>query len=175
VARTVQLGTPEPARHPLVVTADPDLLDDVLRIAADVGVLVDVATDPAAARAWYGPAPLVLLGIDAAPACARARLGRRPSVVLVGRYEGDGPPDWSVADELGVEHLVALPAGEGWLTGRLRKLHEGSPFLCQEVNGAKRWLRQLAPPGWPCESPHAAQDRDTGQPSRRPGKRSVPQ
>src|SRR5207248_6701474 len=24
------------------------------------------------------------------------------------------------------------------------ELHEGSPFLCQEVNGAKRWLRQLA-------------------------------
>jgi secretion/DNA translocation related CpaE-like protein len=127
VARTVQLGTSEPARHPLVVTADSDLLDDLLRIAADVGVLVDVAADPAAARTWYGPAPLVLLGIDAAPACARARLGRRPAVLLVGRYDGDGPPDWTLADELGAEHLVALPAGEGWLTGRLKKLSEGAP------------------------------------------------
>ena len=56
-ARTVQLGASEPARHPLLVTADPDLLDDVLRIAAEIGVLVDVAPDPAAARRWYASAP----------------------------------------------------------------------------------------------------------------------
>ena len=126
-ARTVQLGTSEPARHPLVVTADPELLDDVLRIAADVGVLVDVAPDPAAARPWYGPAPLVLVGIDAAPDCVRARLGRRPAVVLVGRHDDAGPPDWTVADELGVEHLVTLPIGEEWLAGRLRRLSDGAP------------------------------------------------
>jgi secretion/DNA translocation related CpaE-like protein len=109
------------------VTADPDLLDDVLRIAADVGVLVDVAPDPAAARPWYGPAPLVLLGVDAAPDCVRAHLGRRPSVLLVGRHQDPGPPDWTVADDLGAEHLVALPAGETWLAGRLRQLLAGAP------------------------------------------------
>ena len=127
MARTVQLGTSESARHPLLVTADPELLDEVLRIAADVGVLVDVAPDPAAARAWYRGAPLVLVGIDLAPACARAQLGSRPAVLLVGRHEQAGPPDWTVADDLGAEHLVALPAGEGWLAGRLRKLSDGAP------------------------------------------------
>src|SRR5436190_19613638 len=111
-ARTVQLGASEPASHPLVVTSDPDLLDDILRIAADSGGLVDVAPDPAAARPWYSRAPLVVIGIDVAAACVRAQLGRRPSVVLVGRYDDAGPPDWSVADALGAEHLVALPAGE---------------------------------------------------------------
>jgi secretion/DNA translocation related CpaE-like protein len=126
-ARTVQLAAAEPARHPLVVTADPDLLDDVLRVSAEVGVLVDVAPDPAAARPWYASAPLVLVGIDAAAACVRARMGRRPSLILVGRYDDAGPPDWSAADQLGVEHVVALPTGEPWLLERLRRLTESSP------------------------------------------------
>ena len=126
-ARTVQLGASEPARHPLLVTADPDLLDDVLRIAAEIGVLVDVAPDPAAARRWYASAPLVLVGVDSAPACVRARLARRPSVVLLGRYAEPGAPDWPVADELGVEHLVTLPAGERWLSDRLRGLNQAAP------------------------------------------------
>src|SRR5713226_1122421 len=47
------------------------------------------------------------------------------------------------------------------------ELHEDWPFLCHGFNGAKDWLRQLAPPGWPCESPHAAQDRDNAPPFRR--------
>jgi len=126
-ARTVQLGASEPARHPLLVTADPDLLDDVLRVAAEIGVLIDVAPDPAAARRWYGAAPLVLVGIDLAAARGRARLAHRPAVVLVGRYAEPGPPDWAAADDLGVEHIVALPAGEPWLSERLRALTSSAP------------------------------------------------
>jgi len=126
-ARTVQLGASEPTSHPLLVTADPDLLEEVLRIAADVGVLVDVAPDPAAARPWYTRAPLVIVGIDVASLCVQARLGRRPSLVLVGRYDDAGPPDWSVADALGAEHLVALPAGEHWLSERIQRLAEAAP------------------------------------------------
>jgi secretion/DNA translocation related CpaE-like protein len=125
-ARTVQLGASEPARRPLLVTADTDVLDDVLRISAEIGVILDVAPDPAAARRWYPSAPLVLIGVDAAEACVRARLGRRPSVVLVGRYADAGPPDWPVAEELGVEHLVTLPIGESWLSDRLRALNSSS-------------------------------------------------
>ncbi|HKT05991.1 MAG TPA: hypothetical protein VJT31_41320, partial [Rugosimonospora sp.] len=60
---------PPRVRRPLIVTADAELLDDLLRVAARVGVLVDVAPDPAAARRWYPRAPLVLIGIDAAPGC----------------------------------------------------------------------------------------------------------
>lgn len=126
-ARTVQLGASEPTSRPLLVTADPDLLEEVLRIAADVGVLVDVAPDPAAARPWYSRAPLVIVGIDVASLCVQARLGRHPSLVLVGHYDDTGPPDWSVADALGAEHLVALPAGEHWLNERIRRLAEAAP------------------------------------------------
>src|SRR4030095_3775695 len=63
------------------------------------------------------------------------------------------------------------------------ELHEGSTFRGKAFNDVKHWLSALAlpvqpcelvPPEWPCESPHAAQDRDSGQPFRRPGKRSGP-
>jgi secretion/DNA translocation related CpaE-like protein len=122
VARTRQATAPPGRQRPLVVTADPDLLDELLRIAAEAGVLVDVAPDPAAARPWYPGAPLVLIGIDKAPGCLRARLPRRRGVVLVGRHEADGPPDWAVAGDLGVEHVAALPAAEPWLARRLTGL-----------------------------------------------------
>lgn len=101
------------------MTSDPDLLDDLLRLAADASVPVDVAPDPPGARRRYPAAPLVCVGIDAAPACVRAGLPKRPGVVLVGRHETDDPPQWGVADELGVEFVATLPAGEPWLVQRL--------------------------------------------------------
>src|SRR5437773_7823698 len=73
------------------------------------------------------------------------------------------------------------------------ELHEVSTCRGKAFNGAEHWLRrlvplaqpcELAPPAWVfrpvlvgslCEFPHAAQDRDTGQPFRLPWKRSVPQ
>jgi hypothetical protein len=42
-------------RLPLVVTADEDLLDHLLRLAAAAGTEVDVAADPAAARPGTRP------------------------------------------------------------------------------------------------------------------------
>ena len=105
--------------RPLLVTADADLLDDLIRIAASVDVLLDVAADVPSARPWYGSAPLVLVGVDLAPGCARAGLRRHRDVVVVGQFTGDGPPDWSIADELRAEHIAALPAAEPWLARRL--------------------------------------------------------
>jgi CobQ/CobB/MinD/ParA nucleotide binding domain len=69
--------------HPLFVTADPDLLDDLLRLAFDAGVTPDVAADPAGARRWYPEAVRVYVGADMALACARAGLPRRTGVVVV--------------------------------------------------------------------------------------------
>lgn len=105
--------------RPLLVSADGHLLDELVRIAASVDVLLDVAPDVSAARLRYDSAPLVLIGIDLAPACLRAGLRRSRDVALVGRYEGQGPPDWAVADGLGVEHIAALPAAEPWLARQL--------------------------------------------------------
>jgi hypothetical protein len=66
-------------RLPLVLTGDPDLLDDLLRLAAAGGSEVDVAPDPAAARPRYSVAPLVVIGLGcrAGPAWS-SRPTRRP-------------------------------------------------------------------------------------------------
>lgn len=105
------------ARRPLVVTTDPVLLDDLLRLAAAGGAEVEVAPDPAAARPRWNGAPLVTVGADQAAACLRARLPRRPRVVLVGRAGQDDPP-WNLAELLGAEHVAMLPAAEPWLVDR---------------------------------------------------------
>ncbi|MEV4620949.1 septum site-determining protein Ssd [Asanoa sp. NPDC049573] len=107
-------------RLPLVVTADADLLDELLRIAAAAGTEVDVAADPAGARPRWSRAPLVLVGQDQAAPCLRARLPRGRQVVLVGR----GPaPGWELAEPLGAEYVLQLPEAEQWL---LRRLGVGS-------------------------------------------------
>lgn len=111
-------------RRPLAVTADPDLLDELLRLAAAGGIELDVAADPVAARPRFAAAPLVLLGIDLAQRCHRAGLPRRPSVVLIGRSSELTDP-WELADAMGAAHVAALPAAEPWLIDRFIDLATG--------------------------------------------------
>ncbi|MBG0565247.1 septum site-determining protein Ssd [Actinoplanes aureus] len=103
------------------MTADPDLLDDLLRLAAAGGAEIDVASDPSAARARYSGAPLVLIGADQTAACLRARLPRRPRVIVVGRDEAVASA-WDISQLLGAEHVAVLPTAEPWVvdqfTGR---------------------------------------------------------
>ncbi|RIV36184.1 septum site-determining protein Ssd [Micromonospora radicis] len=110
-------SVPSHRRPPLVVTADGELLDDLLRLAAAGSVEVEVAADPAAARTRWQPAPLVVVGSDQAQPCLRARLPRRPRLILVGRL-GDVESGWQMADLLGAEHVAVLPAAEPWLVDR---------------------------------------------------------
>jgi len=100
----------------LVVTADPDALDELVRLAATAGTEVEVAADPTAARRSWSSAPLVVLGADVVDACARARLPRRPGVVLLGR-DLDDAGVWQQAVAVGAEHVVFLPEAEDWLAG----------------------------------------------------------
>jgi secretion/DNA translocation related CpaE-like protein len=111
------LATSAPRRLPLVVTSDDGVLDELLRLAAAGGTEVDVAPDPAAARARWSAAPLVLLGVDQAQSSLRARFPRRPGVVLVGR-EGVPESAWHIAELLGAQHVAVLPAAEPWLVDR---------------------------------------------------------
>ncbi|SCG40609.1 helicase/secretion neighborhood CpaE-like protein [Micromonospora siamensis] len=108
---------PARPRLPLLVTSDGDLLDELLRLAAAGGAEVELAADPAAARARWLPAPLVLVGSDQAQACLRARLPHRPGTVLVGRA-GQLDPRWEIAELIGAEHVATLPAAEPWLVDR---------------------------------------------------------
>ena len=101
-------------RLPLVVTADPDLLDDLLRLAAAGGAEVTVAADPVAARSRWAAAPLVLIGADQVGACVRARLPRHRRAVVVARREWPPGID-AAAERLGSMHVCVLPDGETWL------------------------------------------------------------
>lgn len=110
-------------QSPLIITSDPVLLEDLLRLTTDVGLIADVAPDPAAARNWYDRAALVLIGIDMADPCARANLRRRSGVILVGHLaEGAASSDWSIADRLCATHVAMLPAAESWLSEQIASI-----------------------------------------------------
>ena len=119
--------TPEDpaAVRPLLVTADPAVLDELLRVAATAGVEVDVARDGVAARSRWATAAVVVVGQDAAASCARSRLARRPRVVLLGD-DLDDAGVWQLAVEVGAEHVAFLPDGEDWLVASLVDAAEGT-------------------------------------------------
>jgi secretion/DNA translocation related CpaE-like protein len=117
--RSADIAQEAPMRRPLLVTADQELLDDLLRLAAAGDTEVDVAADPAAARARFPNAPLVVVGSDQVEACVRARLPRRPRVLVVGRQSAVDASTWRLAEPLGAEHVAVLPAAESWLIEHL--------------------------------------------------------
>ena len=110
--------------RPLLVTADPDVLDDVLRLAAASCVEVEVVPDAVGARAPWATAPLVLVGADVAEMLDRARLRRRAGVVVVG-LDRDDAAVWQRAVAVGAEHVAVLPDAEPWLLARLADSRDG--------------------------------------------------
>ncbi|MGZ4593310.1 MAG: septum site-determining protein Ssd [Kineosporiaceae bacterium] len=113
-----------PVRRPLLVTADGELLDDLLRLCGAAGVEPDVAHDEAVARQTWSDAPLVVVGCDLAPRLVRARAVRRTGVVLVG-LDLDDAGVWDVAVELGADTVVFLPDAQAWLVDRLGEAGDG--------------------------------------------------
>lgn len=118
--------------RPLLVTEDPVVLDDVLRLAAAADIEVEVAHAAAHARQSWMSAPLVLIGSDLADDVARGRPYRRGGVLLF----GDDPDDteiWRQAVGLGAEHVVFLPDSESWLVDRLADAAEGDEAAAHTV------------------------------------------
>ena len=113
-----------PAPRALVVTADPDVLDDLLRLAATAGTELDVAPDAGAARRSWSAAPLVVVGPDASDGCARLGLPRRSGVVLIG-VDLDDAGVWQRAVSVGAERVAFLPDAERWLSDRFADAAEG--------------------------------------------------
>ena len=115
---------PGPAARALVVTADPDVLDDLLRLAATAGTELEVAPDAGAARRSWSTAPFVVVGPDAGDDCARLGLPRRAGVVLLGVDLDDGGI-WQRAVSVGAERVAFLPDAERWLSDRFADAAEG--------------------------------------------------
>ena len=99
--------------RPLLVTDDPLLLDEVLRIAGSVRVDVEVATDAVAARAGWYSAPIVVVGIGLADECAQV-LPPRGDLILVDLLDRVDSPE-ALETRLSVHHLALLPEGGEWL------------------------------------------------------------
>ncbi|OAA27054.1 helicase/secretion neighborhood CpaE-like protein [Frankia sp. EI5c] len=109
-----------PRGRPLVVTDSPDLLDDLLRLAAAAGAAVTVVPTARAATRYWDKAPLVVVGVDRAAACVAADLPARSDIVLVGT-DVDDRRTWSLALLINAEHVVFLPAAETWLVNLLSR------------------------------------------------------
>lgn len=105
---------PAGVADPLLVTSEPGLLEELLRLCAAAEISPVVAADPAALRRAWPKASVVLLGVDLAGAARQ--LPRRPGVVVVG---SDGDSLWRLAADVGADHVAVLPSAAGWLAGVL--------------------------------------------------------
>ncbi len=116
--------TPRPT-DPLVVSRDPDLLDDLLRLSAVAAASLDVTVDAGLLRRSWSRAPWVLVAEEMAPWLAALDLPRRTDVVLVGRAP-ESPSLWRQAVSIRADHVVVLPDAQDWLVERFCSSADGS-------------------------------------------------
>ena len=110
-------GRSQDTPRAVVVTADEELLDQVLAVGAAAGVEFEVLSDAGAARSLWAVASAVVVGVDQAAAVAQMLLPRRAEAYVVGLDDArDLVHAWSVP--LGAA-VVLLPSGVSWLTGAI--------------------------------------------------------
>jgi secretion/DNA translocation related CpaE-like protein len=102
----------------LIVSADAELLDDLLRLAAAADVEARVASDAVRARSAWRDAALVVAGPDLSAELAGCAPPRRPGVILA-----TSSPDidgvYRLAVEIGAQDVAPLPDAEAWLVERM--------------------------------------------------------
>lgn len=134
----------ETSPRPLFLITDPVLLDQLLHIAASVGVEPELAPDAAGALRAWSKASLVVLDEAAGAQCVRMHPPRRGRVVLLSAASsltrGSAPPGettWQLAAELDVDHVVELPVGASWLSERLASATHGPAGVVVGVVGGR--------------------------------------
>ncbi len=108
---------------PLLATADGQLRDELLRLAAAAGVAPDVADQPAAVLHAWARAPVVLVGADLAADLAELAPDRRAGVHVLS-WGATGDDVFRAAVAIGAENVVGLPRSEGWVVETLTDLGE---------------------------------------------------
>ncbi|GHG60688.1 septum site-determining protein Ssd [Streptomyces griseocarneus] len=122
--------------RPLIVTADEELLDDLLRLCAAAGAVPEVAHGAPPRTGGWENAPLILVGDDCATGLGG--VARREGVVLVGA-DLDDSGVWRRAVGIGAQNVALLPDGESWLVDRIADAVEGvgRPALTVGVIGGR--------------------------------------
>lgn len=115
-----------------MITEDPELVEQLLRLSAAAGVTPEMAAGPDTARRSWRRAAGVLVGADAARAVAEARMARRDGVVLVSAAPAT-PMLWQHGLELHADAVTVLPQGASELVGRLTDLLDGADPSCSTV------------------------------------------
>ncbi|MDA2808225.1 septum site-determining protein Ssd [Nocardiopsis suaedae] len=106
--------------RPLLATDDPELLDDLLRLAAAASVEVDVAASAGAALRDWARAPLVVVGGDLLAAVADLEPPPHPhALAAVAPPDPGAPAPEPDALRAGVRALLRLPGDEARLTDLL--------------------------------------------------------
>lgn len=113
--------TAETESRLLVVTANEQLLDELLRITAVAGVTAEVFADPGSARVAWSAASAVVVDADLLEQVAANDLPRRTKVIVVGR-DLDDADVWRQALNVGADHVVFLPDATHWLAQTLSDL-----------------------------------------------------
>lgn len=106
------------------MTADPTLLDEVLRLSAAAGVVPEIAGDVTAALRSWGAAPVVVVGADLVPELLHLGPRRRPGVHLLA-WGGVADEMFRHAVALGAENVAELPRSDAWLLELLAETGEG--------------------------------------------------
>lgn len=128
----------EPTFAPLVLTADPLLSADLVRLAAAAGATTEVVSELDVALRSWALAPLVLLGEDLVDDLAAARPARRADVYVVART---APPDglFRTALDCGADAVLTLSESADRIVDLLADSAggaSGSGLLVAVVGGA---------------------------------------
>jgi secretion/DNA translocation related CpaE-like protein len=105
------------AACPLLLTNDPDLLDDVLRLAAVAGVDIEVVADGVGARPRWETTRLAMVGVDQAGVAARLPPRDDTRTVVLSRTDRPGLAELAAA--YGIDPPLVLPAAEDALVDKL--------------------------------------------------------
>ncbi len=121
-----------PTGPPLIVTRDPALTEQLLRLCAAAAVTPEVVSEARDARRGWARAACALVGDDLAGDVAAIGLPKRSEVVLVAAGP-DSAATWQRGVALHADHVAMLPDAEGWLVDRLSDCLEASEAACLTV------------------------------------------
>ena len=156
---------PALSARPLVVSADEELLDDLLRLLAAAGAEPELATGGPALRRAHRYAPLVLVGADALTGSGRARAaapagrGRRVRPASCRPPSGRRPSRWVPNGSR------CCPADEAWL------LRAGGRPPSGRRSSVAGWSPSAAAAGAPGRARSPRRVALAAAPGRAPGRR----